>query len=495
MPSYPVEVEARLDSRLSRGLWLVKWLLLIPHFIILVFLWVAFAVLTIVAFFAILFTARYPAAIFDFNVGVMRWSWRVSYYGYSALGTDRYPPFTLVDDPNYPARLRITYPGRLSRGLVLVKWWLLALPHYLILAFFVGGGTYFAVRDGGAFYTLAGGLIGLLVLIVGIALLFVGVYPRGLFDLLLGMNRWALRVAAYTGLMTDQYPPFQMDLGGSEPGDVPDIPPTPPTPGAAAAEPTTGPATESATGTPTESTTQPSGAGGASRSWSAGRVLAIVAAAVLLLVGVVGLGAGGTALWADQNRRNADGYLMADMGPVSTAGYAARYDVGDVTGDGWWPGDLDRWIGDVRVSVLGESGSSDVFVGIARSDDVEEYLGASGWIIAGSHGDRYDDGLSTYHQRPATPPAEQDFWAASATGSGRQTLDWPSQSGTWTLVVMNADSGKDVSAQIDAGATVPPLRGIAVGVLIGGAVFFLAGAGILYLALRSAPRPAEGTPR
>src|SRR3954464_12992309 len=131
---YPLQLEGELDSHVNRWLWLVKWVLVIPHFVALVFLWIAFVVLSVVAFFAILFTGRYPRRIFDFNVGVLRWSWRVGFYSYSALGTAKYPPFTLADDPTYPAQLDVDYPDRLSRGLVLVKWWLLAIPHYLIVA-------------------------------------------------------------------------------------------------------------------------------------------------------------------------------------------------------------------------------------------------------------------------------------------------------------------------------------------------------------------------
>ena len=173
-------------------------------------------------FFAILATGRYPEPIFEFNVGVLRWSWRVGYYAYGALGTDRYPPFTLREVPEYPATLKIAYPEHLSRGLVLVKWWLLALPHYLVIAFFMGGGTYLAYQTGtwtaqSRSDGLAGGLIGLLTLFAGVALLFTGRYPRGLFDLLLGMHRWVLRVAAYAALMTDVYLPFRLDLGGAEP--------------------------------------------------------------------------------------------------------------------------------------------------------------------------------------------------------------------------------------------------------------------------------------
>ncbi len=215
--TYPAHVSARLDQPLSRWLWLVKWILVLPHYVVLMFLWLAFAVLSVVAGVAVLVTGRYPRGIFDFNVGVLRWTWRVQYYAIGAFATDRYPPFTLDDDPDYPAHFDVEYPEHLSRGLVLVKWWLLAIPHYVIMTVFIGGA-------GWAGYHF-GGLVSVLAVIAAVIVAFTGSYPGSIYDFVLGMNRWVLRVAAYASLMTDEYPPFRLDMGGTEAGREPrDLP-------------------------------------------------------------------------------------------------------------------------------------------------------------------------------------------------------------------------------------------------------------------------------
>ncbi len=198
---YPVTVRGELTEPPSNALWLIKWLLAIPHYIILAFLWIAFIIVWIIAFFAILFTGKYPKGLFDFNVGVLRWSWRVGFYSYQALGTDKYPPFTLESVDDYPADLEVVYPERLSQGLVLVKWWLLAIPHYIIVWLFQGG---YGGRGGG-------GLVSILAIIAAIILLFTGKYNEGIFHFVIGMNRWSYRLYAYVSLMTDEYPPFRLD--------------------------------------------------------------------------------------------------------------------------------------------------------------------------------------------------------------------------------------------------------------------------------------------
>jgi hypothetical protein len=195
--TYPIHLRGELTVPPGRWLWLVKWLLAIPHYVVLFFLTIAYFFVWIIAFFGILFTGKYPKGLFDFSVGVLRWTWRVGFYSYQALGTDKYPPFNLDPDPNYPADLEVEYPEKLSRGLIWVKWWLLAIPHWIIVSIFQGN--------------RGGGLVAILAIIAGIVLLFTGKYPAEIFKLIVGMNRWTYRVHGYVSLMRDEYPPFRLD--------------------------------------------------------------------------------------------------------------------------------------------------------------------------------------------------------------------------------------------------------------------------------------------
>jgi hypothetical protein len=224
----PLHFRGNLDAPLGRGRWLVKWLLAIPHLIVLAVLWCILFLATVGAGMAVLFTGRYPRSLFEFNVGVMRWTWRVSFYAFM-LGTDRYPPFSPRPDPTYPADLSVDYSDHLSQPLVLVKWWLLAIPHYLIVSLFGGGLTFgaFSFSDNSTQGIASVGLIGILALVAGFALLFGRGYPRSIFDFVMGMQRWSYRVFAYAALMTDAYPPFRLDTGEKDPPAVAESSPVP----------------------------------------------------------------------------------------------------------------------------------------------------------------------------------------------------------------------------------------------------------------------------
>ena len=458
---YPVRIEGELDTHLSRWLWLVKWLLAIPHYLILAFLWLTLFVLTVIAFFAILFTGRYPRGLFGFNVGVLRWTWRVAFYSYGALGTDRYPPFTLDDVPSYPARLDVTYPEQLSRGLVLVKWWLLAIPHYIVVALLLGGGSYAANQAsdwvwGTGFET---GLIGVLVFFAGVALLFTTRYPRGLFDFTLGLDRWVARVAAYVLLMRDEYPPFRLDQGG-------------PDPAAAVAEPVLA----AAPGSPAADAA-PAVRGG----WTAGRVAMVVAGSVAGLI-AFGLLAGGCALVVvDQTQRDDDGFLMSPTTDFSTSTYAIVSENAELRTGGAERA-LDTLLGTIRIR--SESDRA-VFVGIGPAEAVTRYLG-------GVQHDLVDDldssGDPEYSRRPggapAAPPEEQRFWVASTTGSGERTLEWDPERGDWRAVVMNPDASRGVSSEMSIGAELDSVLWIGIGLLVVGGLFAAGSALLITAALR-----------
>lgn len=196
--AYPVRVDAARQGEYHRFLPLVKWLLLIPHYICLVFLGIAAAVVIFISFFAVLFTRNYPRGMFDFVLGVHRWGWRVA--AYLLLLTDEYPPFTLEDVPDYPARLTIDYPeGGVDRWRPLVHW-LLVIPFFIVAT---------------VLYYVAAFLAFITVFII----LFTKDYPEGLFRFVVNSYRWLVRAQAYEYWMVTEYPPFEFEDTGN-PGAV-----------------------------------------------------------------------------------------------------------------------------------------------------------------------------------------------------------------------------------------------------------------------------------
>ena len=187
---YPVRFDIEYPETLSRWKIFVKWILAIPHFIIVYLLQAVAGVLVFIAFFAILFTKKWPRGLFDFTVQIERWTANVFVYAL-LLQRDEYPPFS-GDSGQYPVALEIDYDDDLSRWMIFVKW-LLAIPHLIVLV-------------------LLQIVVWVVVLIAFFAILFTGRFPRGMFDFMVGVQRWYWRVNAYAFLlMADRYPPFSLE--------------------------------------------------------------------------------------------------------------------------------------------------------------------------------------------------------------------------------------------------------------------------------------------
>lgn len=444
---YPVHVEGRIEHP-SRALWLLKWLFVIPHYVVLAFLWIAFIVCAIMAFLAMLFTGRYPQGLFGYNVGVLRWSWRVAFYAFGANGTDRYPPFTLQDVPDYPAHLEVEYPTHQRRGLPLIGWWLAGIPHYVIVGIFLGGG-------------LLGshvGLIGVLVFVGVILLAVSGEYPRQIFDLVLGLNRWALRVAAYGALMTEEYPPFRIDSGETDVtmADRPDPAPAAPVVSATAA----------------------------SRHLGAGRWTVLVIAGLTTVASCAALAAGIVGLAVNGTQRDAAGFVMTSSRAYATPTYAlvsASYRTGDPTSV--LARDL---LGTVRVRV---SSQRPVFVGIGHAAPVEAYTSDFSRAVATRLDGTRTHLVTVRGGPPQQMPSQLTVWAAHSTARGTQTLNWSPRGGDWRIVVMNADGSPGVNAMVSVGARLPHLETIGWALLGGGALVLALSAGAIYLAVGRPLKP------
>ena len=193
--NYPVDLVGVFDESPNRLLWIIKFVLLIPHYIV---LWL-FSLPTIItvpaSWLSVVIFGRNPEFLWFYHTGLLRWSWRVNFYGGwyggDASNTDQYPPFSLDSREDYPADIVIEYPESSSRLTGFLRW-LLVIPHWIVVS-------------------LLGTIRSVLILLAMLALLFTGRYPESLFDIIMGLNRWSYRVSAYSMLLVDDYPPFSFD--------------------------------------------------------------------------------------------------------------------------------------------------------------------------------------------------------------------------------------------------------------------------------------------
>jgi hypothetical protein len=299
------------------------------------------------------------------------------------------------------------------------------------------------------------GLIGLLVLVGAVVLLVRGTYPRSIFDLVLGLNRWVLRVVAYAALMTTEYPPFRLDAGEDD---------------------LVGAIAMPITAVTAETDRHPPAA------WAAGRIAAAVLAGITAVVGLLAIAAGVTALVFDQTQRDASGYLTSEPASYSTGTYALESDSYHATGASEWVLARDL-LGTIRIHALS---SHPTFVGIAPANVAAHYLAGVARAEAADLGARSGDFHPHSGSAPNSIPGAQHFWVARASGAGEQTLTWKVRSGNWRVIVMNANGTRNVASELSISASFPHLLRIGIAALLGGLLILLASAGVLFRVVRRA---------
>ncbi len=186
------------QEKYSRGELLLRtffgWLYIyIPHYFVLFFVSIWGAILQFVAFWVILFTGRYPQSMFEFQVGLLKWTVRLSARAYNV--SDGYPSFGIKGTDEF-TDLNVPYPEKVDRGLVLLRFFLglfyVIIPHYFILAF-------------------RGIWVGILAFVAWWVVLFTGRYPDYMHNWVVGQVRWQMRIMLYMQYMTDKYPAFTGD--------------------------------------------------------------------------------------------------------------------------------------------------------------------------------------------------------------------------------------------------------------------------------------------
>ena len=325
----------------------------------------------------------------------------------------------------------------------------------MIVAILVGGGGWFVWWDNGAW---GPGLIAVLVLIAGVALLFTTRYPRGIFDFVLGLDRWVFRVAAYAGLMTTATRPSgstrrrrcRLRRGSSSLRPFPRRPfPRPRCP-----------------------------RGSGRRQDRRHRRRQHPGAD---LPGLLAGGIGGIVV--DQTQRNADGFLMSPSEDFDTGTYALVSETLDVGAEvPQWV--IDELIGTVRIESESER---PVFVGIAEESDADTYLGDVRRAVVTDVGSDPDYSI----RRGGHPPPRQEDRPSGwrRRRAGEQVLDWDVEDGDWVIVAMNADGSAGVTVELRIGAEVDPLIWIALGLLLSGVLVGLGAAALIYVGSRRRAEP------
>jgi hypothetical protein len=225
-----------------------------------------------------------------------------------------------------------------------------------------------------------------------------------------------------------------------------------------------------------------------------GKVALVIVGSIVALIALALLASGAVLLWVDQTRRDEQGYFTTSARPFETVTYAlvARdLDVG--TDAPSWLFESGRF-GTLRLSGESAGTGQELFLGIGPAAAVDRYLGATEYDEVTDVD--YDPFRVEYRRHPGeappSPPTEQNFWVTSTQGGGRQAISWEVESGRWSIVAMNVDASRGVTAQISAGAKVSFIRWVAIGLLIAGAVGLVIAAFLIYFGVR--PRPFEPYP-
>ena len=222
---------------------------------------------------------------------------------------------------------------------------------------------------------------------------------------------------------------------------------------------------------------------------SAGRIALLVVGSIVALLALAFLAGGAVLFWAHTSERDGGGYYSTGSERFQTLTYALVSDDLDIGTDG--PDWLFREgrLGTIRLRGTSTEPGKQIFIGIARTADVDRYLGNVSRARVSDL--EFDPFAVAYERLPGNatpePPQSRTFWAESASGAGAVTVRWEVAKGDWSIIVMNSDASRGVSADISLGAKVGYIFWIALGLVIIGALLAAGAALLIFFAARRRP--------